>query len=86
MAAVSQKTLVEVMRALRKSGIDYKEILYEQGFPDWFVMRAQNGYEWEWQNIVIALRNGSFFDPPNYFSDVSITGEYLSQEDRKSVV
>jgi hypothetical protein len=78
MKEVSQKTLVEIMRAMRKSGFNLGEALYEHDFPGWFVTHAGSCYGWDWQNILIALRNGHFFDPPGYFSDVSITGEYLT--------
>ncbi|SRR5258708_5310489 len=88
MRVVSQKTMVEIMRAFRdvgKRSTDYTELLYGRDFPDWFVTHAAGGYRWDWQNLLIALRNGSFFDSPGYFSDVSITGEYLSRADQRAL-
>lgn len=84
MKMISQKTLVEIMRAMRQSDLNFSEALYEHNFPGWFVTHAQNDYGWDWQNIFIALRNGHFFDPPGYFSDISITGEYLTGPQKKA--
>jgi hypothetical protein len=85
MAHVSQKTIVEVMRALRQYNGNYSEELYAADFPDWFVVHASSSYGWEWQNILISLKNGDFFFGASYFNDISITGEYLSRENAKAL-
>lgn len=98
MPRVSQRTIVEMMRALRDYGTsssdseeppDYKEELYAVGFPDWFVEHAghYNAYDWKWQDILIDLRNGKFFFYRHtYSSPVPIIPDrYLSEENAKKL-
>jgi hypothetical protein len=74
------------MRALRdytstdpdlEAPIDYTEVLYANGFPDWFVTHGKSCYHWNWQEILITLRNGQFFFSPYSLTSDSIVGEYL---------
>ena len=62
---VSQKTIVELARALRehanRTGINYVELLYAQGFRDWFIAQAAQRHMWDWMSILVDLRRGSFF-------------------------
>jgi hypothetical protein len=74
MRVVSQKTIVEIMRALRdvaKRSSDYTELLYGNGFPDWFVTQASSGYDWNWQNILIALRTCSCYRRRQFLGEAS---------------
>jgi hypothetical protein len=92
---ISQRTIVELMRALREYGltstdleepVNYTEFLYERDFPDWFVKHAAESYEygWNWQKILLDMRNGRFFFYHNtYSARVSITDGYLSEDDAK---
>src|SRR5450755_3112089 len=64
---VSQKTIGAVARFLpelfnRRS--DVRETLYENNFPDWFVRKSQL-YATNWMEILMDLRRGTFFFPPN---------------------
>jgi len=64
---VSQTSIGAISRILpfyfdRRS--DVREILYENGFPDWFVKRSQQ-YAGQWLDILMDLRKGTFFYPPN---------------------
>src|ERR1700680_1821846 len=64
---VSQRSIGAMSRFLppffnRRS--DVRETLYENNFPDWFVKRLQQ-YAGQWLEILMALRNGAFFYPPN---------------------
>lgn len=85
--SVSQRTMVEMMRTYSNVSRserqpDFTELLYEHDFPHWFTTHAESEYGWNWRTILIDLRNGRFFFPSNnYFSDNSITGQYLSSAD-----
>src|SRR5258708_37532485 len=87
MRVVSQKTAVEIMRAFEDVGrsSDYTKLLYGRDFPDWFVAQASNCYDWNWQNILIALRTGNSFDSSSYFPDGGITGEYWSRAEKRAL-
>jgi hypothetical protein len=88
--SISQKTVVELMRALRElSGntpgsevpVNYTELLYARDFPAWFVTHAENYYQWNWQRILFELRDGRFFfSQGSHASDShAITGGCLSE-------
>jgi hypothetical protein len=56
--SISQKTIVQLMRAFRDYGTvgseldeapNFAEELYEQDFPDWFVTHAKTYYGWHWR-------------------------------------
>jgi hypothetical protein len=73
---ISQRTLVAVMRALREHGTsaheleeppDPYELLFENDFPDWFVIHARSEYGFDWREILPAVRNTQFFFPHNPF-------------------
>jgi len=81
---VRQNTIVELIRALREYGlpstdseepVNYTELLYSLDFPDRFVKHAaSNWYDWNWQKILLDMRNGRFFFYPNtYSSSISVT-------------
>jgi hypothetical protein len=79
-AKLSQRTLVRVMDAL--DTVPYKNrfrFLYGNGLPDWFVTRARVNYQFNWDQIIISLRNTRFFFPSN--SHFGILGQYQSVED-----
>jgi hypothetical protein len=68
--SISQKTIVELMCALRELAgntqgsevpVHYTELLYAHDFPLWFVAHAENYYHWNWQRILFELRDGRFF-------------------------
>jgi hypothetical protein len=94
---LSQRTLVSVMRALRahrtashelEEPPDLGELMYENGFPDWFVTHARNQYNFDWSQILPAIRNTQFFFPHNYFGapGSNITDRlYLSGEDAAEI-
>ncbi len=83
---VSQRTIVEIMRALREAGRNYTEELYAVDFADWFVRHAKHEYNWNWTKILMELRSGMFFDNPgSYGPSSSITGEYLSENSAKQL-
>jgi hypothetical protein len=87
--SISQKTIVELMCALRElSGntqgsevpVHYTELLYAHDFRLWFVAHAENYYHWNWQRILFELRDGRFFfsqESPTSDSH-TITGGCLS--------
>ena len=94
--AVSQKTIVELMRALREyrpprtdleAPANYIELLYANDFPDWFVSHADYFYAWNWRKILMDMRTGRFFFLSTYSSSVNIvTGEkYLSEDSAKAL-
>jgi hypothetical protein len=73
---LSQRTLVAVMRALREHGTavheleeppDIGELLYENDFPGWFVTHSRSQYQFDWMQILPAVRNTQFFFPHTYF-------------------
>jgi hypothetical protein len=64
--------------------INFSRLLYEKDFPDWFVLHASSHYHFNWDDILVALRNQAFFYPdPGYFGDptTSITRKYLRKEE-----
>jgi hypothetical protein len=88
--SISQKTIVELMCALRElSGntlgsevpVNYTKLLYARDFPAWFVTQAENYYHWNWQRILFELRDGRFFfTQGSHPSDShTITGGCLSE-------
>jgi len=69
---VSQRTIVQVKRVLDglMTNNDMKEVLYEQGLPDWFLQRVIQRYEWNWMEVLWDLRNGKFFyTSASYYSE-----------------
>jgi hypothetical protein len=61
---LSQRTVTQVKRVL--DGLvtaknDMREVLYEQGMPDWFVRQASQRYAWNWMEVLWDLRRGTFF-------------------------
>jgi hypothetical protein len=95
---VSQRTQVAMMRAFRKYGSSTHEVegprnigelLYERGFPNWFVVHSQSHYGWDWQTILPDLRSSQFFFPQHtYFGGpgANITEQrYLNPEDAKAM-
>ena len=53
---LSQRTLVEVMRALEsigppademEDGINFTQLLYENDFPDWFIRHSSSRYNFD---------------------------------------
>ncbi len=74
---ISQKSIVELMRALREyrgsqEAIEFGELLYEHDFPDWFVIHAENPYQWHWKRILVDVRDGRFFYSPYSYGHDSI--------------
>src|SRR5438552_2122791 len=85
---VSQRTMVQVARALRERRIrvNFTELLYAKDFPDWFVTHADTPFGWDWMRILMALRNGTFFVSEFSFGPRdNITGEHLSSEQRAGI-
>jgi hypothetical protein len=85
MKKLSQRTLVRVMDALgathRGSELMYK-FLYEHDFPEWFVTVARVHYGFDWEQILVSLRNARFFYPGDFaHENANVTGKYLSHED-----
>lgn len=61
---------------------DVSQLLYEHDFPDWFVVHARSYFRFNWQDILMALRNGSFFFPDTgYFGSPTdnILGRYIDK-------
>src|SRR5579884_2265495 len=79
---LSQRTLVRMMEVLENlfwPNDRFYKFLYEHGFPDWFLTHAQSHYDFDWQRILVNLRNTHFFYPGDFASqDHNITGQYLS--------
>ena len=91
---LAQRTLVEVMRAFERHAapdmepgaeleppVNFAQLLFEHNFPGWFVRHAQSSfYRFNWQRIVMDLREGRFFFPHGWYDGASnITGQYLSK-------
>jgi hypothetical protein len=86
-----------MMRALREHGTaaheleespDIGELLYENDFPDWFVTHSRSQYQFDWNQILPAVRNTQFFFPHTYFGGpgANVTGQpYLSKQDADSL-
>src|ERR1700723_1788756 len=74
---VSQRTIVQVKRVLdglTERGFDFRELLYESGFPDWFIKQAYQRYARNWIEILWDLRSGAFFyHPTGHFDDEEYT-------------
>jgi hypothetical protein len=76
-----------MIRALNRYGTsdsgwkagDFAELLYENDFPDWFVIHADSHYRWNWKEALFDLRNTAFFFPSESILGDSIVGEYLSE-------
>jgi len=61
---------------------NFSRLLYEHDFPDWLVVHAGGYYGFNWDLILVALRNASFFFPDaGYFApyNANITGQYLDK-------
>jgi hypothetical protein len=68
MKKLSQRTLVQVMRALETvPDRECFRFLYERELPDWFVIHAQSFYHFGWERILIELRNAQFFYPSHSY-------------------
>lgn len=50
-----------VLDALADANLDVGEVLYENEFPDWFVIQAANRHAWKWVSILVDLRRGTLF-------------------------
>jgi hypothetical protein len=67
---------------------NFSRLLYEHDFPDWFVGHANSDYQFNWDEILVTLRNGRFFFPSTGYFDGpadNITGRYLSREDAQQL-
>lgn len=85
---LAQRTLVRMMEVLTEARPNnFSRLLYEHDFPDWFVAQAGTGYHFNWDEILIALRNGYFFFPRNeYFSTgKTLWGGYLDPTEAKEL-
>ncbi len=72
----------EQVRVLRRQP-DFSLMLYERGFPDWLITHAESEYGWEWMQIFISLRNGTFFVPSvAIFNDTTILGRHITERDK----
>ena len=82
---ISQRTIVRVMEVLEQHSpttpVNFYRLLYEHHFYDWFVTHAESQYQFNWQAILIDLRNTHFFYTTYTYSPGNITGEYLNQQD-----
>jgi hypothetical protein len=68
---VSQKSIVAMKRIFDVclgGSRDIREILYENGFPDWLIRRSQE-YARNWIEVLWDLRNGTFFFARGAFCD-----------------
>lgn len=64
---VSQRSIAAISRIIPfffEGKSDVRETLYGNDFPDWFVRRVQQ-YAGNWLEILMDLRKGAFFYPPN---------------------
>jgi hypothetical protein len=94
MKTVSQKTLVElkkVFEAPKNRGLNYGDLLYENDFPDWFVVQASQTNVWDWMVILLSLRRGTFFFArdrtgfgPGYPRCIVI--DYPSLDDKQAII
>jgi hypothetical protein len=89
---VSQKTVAELIRALEdysRHGTDlddYRLFLYEHNFPEWFISQAGQTYEWDWTEILLAVRKGSFFwVSPFGWHEANITGKQLGPSEQQAL-
>src|SRR5690349_24445016 len=82
---LSQRTLVRMMEVFKNQFWPNDRVfnfLYEHDFADWFLRHAQTNYDFEWQQILVDLRNTHFFYPGDFAdSRHNITGSYLSERD-----
>jgi hypothetical protein len=88
MKQLSQRTLVRMMEVLGAATpmTNFSRLLYENDFQDWFVVHASSDLQFDWDRILVTLRNGSFFFPDvGYFATpgTNITGTYLSDDAAK---
>jgi len=77
--------MMEVLTAAAPSA-NYSRLLYEHNFPDWFVVHASSYYQFNWDGILITLRNGRFFFPDTGYFGMpgdNITGQYLDTDRAK---
>jgi hypothetical protein len=68
--------------------INFSRLLYEHDFPDWFVAHAEGHYRFDWDEILMSLRNGRFFfRDPGYFGlpNDSILGRYLDRAEAEQM-
>ncbi len=56
------------------------QYLYEHDFPDWFVTHARSHYDFNWQEILVDLRNTRFFYPGYCDHMSNITGKFLDEQ------
>ena len=66
---------------------NYSRLLYEHNFPDWFVVHASSYYEFNWDGILMALRNGRFFFPDTGYFGMptdNITGRHLDRVEARN--
>jgi hypothetical protein len=68
---VSQKSIGAMSRFLPvffNGRSDVREILCENDFPDWFIRRTQQ-YAWNWLDVLLDLKRGTFFFIQGSFGD-----------------
>ncbi len=87
MKKLSQRTLVRMMEVLEgcSGRVNMSRFLYEHNFPDWFVIHAASYYQFDWQGIVMTLRNTRFFYPTTTYSWDSILGQPLSHSEAEAL-
>jgi hypothetical protein len=84
MKQLSQRTLVRMMEVLGAASrtTNFSRLLYEYDFLDWFVVHASSYHQFNWDGILITLRNGRFFFPDTGYFGMptdNITGRYLDK-------
>jgi hypothetical protein len=74
---ISQRTIVQVKRVLAgltERGVDFRDLFYESGFPDWFIRQVNERYARNWIEVFWSLRSGAFFyHPTGHFDDEEYT-------------
>jgi hypothetical protein len=61
---VSQRTIMQakyVFQNVYNKHLNYGDRLYENNFPDWFVIHVAGDYSGDWTAIFVELRRGTFF-------------------------
>jgi hypothetical protein len=94
MQTVSQKTIIELKKVFetpKNRALNYGDLLYENEFPDWFVVQASQTNFWDWTVILLSLRRGTFFFArdrtgfgPGYPRCIVI--EYPSLDDKQAII
>jgi hypothetical protein len=85
MNKLSQRTLVRMMSALSTVPLVRRfQFLYEQEFPAWFCSHARNYYHFNWERILVALRNIEFLFHFGTGASV-IDGRYLNPKEAEEI-